>query len=108
MLGGVGGREFESPAYPIRFFFTMKTPTTKSHENRRLHPTMTVVDAKICRQMEAALRSVMETPIPHGVGCSHDDKTCTCHRSKAFAALDNFKANVIGESSPTGSADGLE
>jgi hypothetical protein len=77
---------------------TVKAPTTKTHENRRLHSTITVVDAKICRQMEDALRSVMETPIPHALGCSHDDKTCTCHRAKAFAALDNFKENTKAKS----------
>jgi len=60
---------------------------------------MTVVDAKICRQMEDALRAVMETPIPHAVGCSHDDKTCTCHRAKAFAALNNFKSNDQAQTS---------
>lgn len=65
----------------------MNAPKTKQHEIRRLHPVMTVVDARVCRQMEDALRSVMNTPIPHAVGCSHDDKTCTCHRAKALAAL---------------------
>lgn len=66
----------------------MNAPKTKSQEIKSLHPTMTVVPAKLCMEMEDALRAIMDTPVPHAPGCSHERNTCTCHRNKALKALD--------------------